>query len=254
MLDSKESSKSKIVHYIECIALLTAVVTPIFFVIGHLSAYFFFTSFEIQYFKYTDTFTAFSFALESIDVVLSVIALGLLFIFSFGYFNSSYRPYEHLKIKKIKFKYLLKASPKFMFLSVSGIFIFAFLLNVITSINYREEISNKKYVPYEVSFNQGKNTYKCVTSIGTLGQFQVFVTEFMQPILVQENQILYIKPLFAPVPLESLPAGKSSVKNPEYENEMKIWIKKWQSICKSKKVNNFEVFKFKQSGTPERPR
>ena len=252
-MDSKESSKSKIVHYIECIALLTAVVTPIFFVIGHLSAYFFFSSFEIQYFKYTNTFTAFSFALESIDVVLSVIALGLLLIFSFGYFNSSYHPYAHLKIKKVKFKYFLKLSPKFIFLSFSGIFIFGFLLNVITSTSYREEIGNKLYVPYELSFNQGKNTYKCVTSIGTLGQFQVFVTEHMQPILVQENQILYIKPLFAPVPLERVPAGKSSVKNPEYENEMKVWFKKWQSVCKSKKVNNFEIFKFKKSGLPEPP-
>jgi hypothetical protein len=234
-------------------ALLTAVVTPIFFVIGHLSAYFFFTSFEIQYFKYTDTFTAFSFALESIDVVLSVIALGLLFIFSFGYFNSSYRPYEHLKIKKVKFKYLLKASPKFIFLSFSSLFIFGFLINVITSYSYKEDISSKKYVPYEVSFNQGKNTHKCVTSIGTLGQFQVFVTEHMQPILVQENQIVYVKPLFAPIPLESLPAGKGSIKNPEYENEMKIWFKKWQSICKPKKANDFELFNFKQTAQPEPP-
>lgn len=253
-MDSKESSKSKIVHYIECLALLTAIVTPIFFVIGHLSAYFFFSSFEIQYFKYTDTYTAFSFALESIDVVLSVIALGLLFIFSLGYFNSSYRPYKHLRIKKIKLKYLVCSSPKFILFSVSGIFILVFLLNVITSTSYREEIKNKKYVPYEVSFNQGKNIYKCVTSIGTLGQFQVFVTEVMQPILVQENQILYIKPLFAPVPLETLPSGKSSVKNPEYENEMRVWIKKWESVCKSKNVSDFEIFKFKQVGTPERSR
>jgi len=250
-LDFKESSKSKIVHYIECIALLTAVVTPIFFVIGHVSAYFFFSSFGIQYFKYTNTYTAFSFALESIDVVLSVIALGLLLIFSFGYFNSEYDNYKHFKIKKVKLKYFLKLSPKFIFFSVSGLFIFGFLLNIITSTSYREEINNKLYVPHELSFNQGKNTYKCVTSIGTLGQFQVFVTEHLQPILIQESQILYIKPLFAPVPLERVPAGKHNVKNPEYENEMKIWLKKWQSVCMPENVNDFEIFKFKTSGLPD---
>lgn len=76
-MSTSDEQKATFPKLLEAIAILTFLSTTILFVLGHLSAYWYFSSFDIPYFKYTDTNTAFDFALKSLDVILSVVAFFL---------------------------------------------------------------------------------------------------------------------------------------------------------------------------------
>ena len=238
----------------EIIALITAILTPILFFIGHFAAYLYYSSFDIPYFKYTNTHTAFSFALESMDVVLSLIAIAIIGLISFGTVHSFSHDYEHVKIKKIKFRYLLKLVPKVLVIMILVLFVINYFGGIISSSELKKEIKEKRFIPFEVTYNQGKNVSTCVTSLGSLGQFQVFLTSELQPFLIRENSLLEIKQLFSSPPLKEIPRGKGSVDNPNYSAELKIWYKKWESVCGNKPANKFEIFEFTKHGEPKPPR
>lgn len=250
----KESNKNNYTRTLEILALLTAIFTPLLFLLGHLSAYFYFSSFDIPYFKYTDTYTAFSFALESIDVVLSVVAIAIVAVISFGILHAFSNNREYATTKIAAFKHLIKLMPKFLILAVLIGFVVNFFSGIIGSTELKQEIKEKRFTPYEIAYNQDKNKVKCVTSIGSLGQFQVFVTMELQPFLIQESSLLTVKQLFSSPPLKKVPKGRSYVDNPNYDAELKVWHKKWNEVCGSEPKGNFEIFEFTKSGFPRRPK
>lgn len=234
----------------ETIALMTAILTPLLFFIGHSAAYLYYSSFDIPYLKYTDTQTAFSFALESMDVVLSVIAIVIIGLIFFGTTHSFSRDYEHVKIKKIKLRYLLKLLVKVIVIMLLVLFIINYFVGIISSSELKKEIKEKRFIPFKVTYNQGKDVRTCVTSIGSLGQFQVFLTSELQPFLIQENSLLEIKQQFSSPPLKEIRFGKVSVDNPNYEAEIKVWYKKWDDVCGKKSASKFEMFEFTKHKRP----
>lgn len=220
-----------------------------FFVLGHLAAYLYFSSFEIPYFKYTNTNIAFEFALKSTDVLLSVIGVGFALFLLFGaaapLFSS--RDGGEARKKNKKFMFAFKFILMLMFLSIFVVIAVNSLASVISSSDLKEDISKKRYIPHEVSYNQGANTLKCVTTIGSIGKYQVFVSQTFQTILIQDSSIIHIKKLFSPVPLEELPDLDRTLKNPNYSQEMGVWTKKWESVCPDEKLDEFEYFDFNRN-------
>lgn len=236
--------KIKIPLILEYLALLTAIITPIFFIISHLSAYMLFSYIGIDYFKYTDAATAFSFALESLDIVLPltilftilIIAIRLLFFFHAE--NRQKDPNAFPLLNKPT-AILLSAIVLILFLTMQ-------LTDAQEPFNFKNTIINKQYIPYEISFDKGKHTLSCVTPFGSIGQFQVYMTEKFQPILIPKSILSHIKPLFHPVPIKQFTKGKKTFTNPKYEEEMKIWLKKWKDTCKPDPTSSFEIFDFKK--------
>ena len=86
------------------------------------------------------------------------------------------------------------------------------------------------------------------TTIGTIGNYQVFLTQYIQKVLVKKDSIISVKLMFSPYPLKELPNGQRDMENPNFEEEMLIWLKKWASECPSPKENTFEIFDFSTSG------
>lgn len=240
-LNMNTNIPKRIPYNLEYLALFTAIITPVFFVIGHISAYMYFSYFDIDYFKFTDTATAFSFALESTGIVIAT----SIFSFSFAvlarmYFlhNSEHQPQSYKSIptfRKIRTGVLIS-------LISASLIIFLFITSI--PLNFKDDIIAKRFIPYEIAFNQGQNIKRCVTPIGTIGKFQAFITEKFQPLLIRKDNLIYIKPLFHPVPLEFIKRGKLSPRNPEFEKEMIVWLKKWEGTCKTDLDNDFEIFNF----------
>lgn len=235
---------------LEIIAVITFASTCIFFILGHLAAYLYFSSFEIPYFKYTNANTAFEFALKSTDVLLSVIGVGFVLFILFGAAAPLFRRRDGDEAKKkiqkfiFSFKFILMLLFLYIFVAVAV----NSLARVISSSGLKEDISKKLYIPYEVSYNQGQNTLKCVVTIGSIGKYQVFISQTLQTILIQDSSIVSIKKLFSPVPLKELPNTKTQLENPYYSEELAIWTKKWESVCPDEKLDEFEYFDFKRNG------
>lgn len=226
--------KQENINMLKILALLISIAPTILFILAHISAYFYYTHFGIDYLKYTDPTTAFSFALESMSIVFNIsiaitIILTIIFLF---YFLAKH----NLKVLKV-----------YSAAIVIILTLVWFLTDAQNPLNYRDSIKNKDYIPHEVSFNNGEQVLMCVVSIGSIGQFRAFITENFQPILIPKNQITYIKPLFLPAPIKEINKGKKTLINPRYEEEMSIWFNKWKDICDKNKENNFEIFDFNKA-------
>lgn len=233
---------------LEAIAIITFLSSTILFVLGHLSAYWYFSSFDIPYFKYTDTNTAFDFALKSIDVILSVIAFFLIipvFIFIAKDFKVQSLEKERSRMRRVAFTFRVFAT--FMLLIVLLFFVIQFLGNIVISHDLKDRIKEKTYIPFEVSYKDGESL-KCVTTIGTIGNYQVFLTQSLQKILIKKDSIISVKQMFSPYPLKVLPNGQRDMENPYFKEEMLIWLKKWANECPSLKEDTFEIFDFSTSG------
>ncbi len=255
-MNNKEESKVSFTKLLEVIALFTVVGTSILFFLGHLAAYWYFSSFDVPYFKYTDTHTAFNFALKSIDVLLSVIAMLFIIPTLIGTMHTFTKNLDEIRAKT-KFKqfiYLGKLIPKVILLALAILIVVNFLGDIVTSSDFKKNITDKKYIPFEVSYNKGADTLKCVTTIGSVGQYQVFISQSQQMILVQDSSIISVKKMFAPIPITELPDGGRTLKNPYYEKELKAWLEKWQSECPNEKHDSFEYFNFSTSGRNINPR
>lgn len=230
---------------LEIIALVTAIITPLFFILGHLGAYIYFSSFNIQYFKYTNTSTAFNFILESLDVVISLIIFIIVMATVGGKLLRTQLQYQYLRIKKIKKTYYLRNASRFLLIVIPALFLIGFSINAMNAEGLKSSIQNQLYIPFDVTFNQGKDKLRCVTSIGSLGIFQVFVNSALQPVLIQQSSIQSAKPLFLPPPLTRLPGPKGwSYENPNFEKENAIWQSKWKEMCPTIKENEFQIFRF----------
>jgi len=239
-------SKKNIINcgkYTEFITLVTLVGTPVLFILGHLSAYWYFSSFDIPYLKYTDINTAFSFALKSFDVLLSVIALVLVLVIGI----TTFRFLVKNKTEKSRLWNVLTLITMLIFILV----IINFLFNLITSYDLKKEVKSKLYIPYEVSYNRGLNTLKCVTPIGTLGQYQVFVSQSLQTILIPETKIFSVKQMFSPVPAKEFMANRRTFPNPNYDKELGIWLNKWESDCQGEALESFRHFDFLTNPRPK---
>lgn len=246
-------NKSKLTIILETVALLTAVFTPVLFFVGHFSAYLYYSSFNIPYFKYTDTYTAFSFPLESIDVVLSVVAIVIVVVISFFTITSFPRSRGNFIVKKVKFKYWLTFIPRALIVVVLLVIIVNLLGGVIISSDLKKEIKEKRFIPFEITYNQGKSIDRCVTSIGSLGQFQVFVTKNLQPFLIQEDSLIKVKQLFSSPPLKVITMGQKIIDNPNYDAELKVWYRKWIEVCGTDSSSDFELFEFTTDNRRKRP-
>lgn len=255
-MENKEGSKVSFNRLLEVIALLTVVGTSILFILGHLAAYWYFSSFDVPYFKYTDTHTAFSFALKSVDVLLSVIALLFIIPTLMGTMHTFTKNLEEIrsKTKFHQFIHLGKLIPKVILLALAILIVVNFFGDIVTSSDFKKNITDKKYIPFEVSYNKGNDTLKCVTNIGSVGQYQVFISQSQQIILIQDGSIISVKKMFAPVPITELRDGRRTLKNPYYEKELEIWMAKWKSQCPSEKQDSFEYFDFSTSGRTINPR
>lgn len=108
-------------------------------------------------------------------------------------------------------------------------------------------IREKIYTPFEVNYKDDE-ILKCVTTIGTIGDYQVFLTQSLQKILIKKDSIISIKQMFTPYPLKELPNGRTDIDNPYFDKEMVIWLKKWVKECPSQKEDPFEIFDFSTSG------
>lgn len=228
---------------LQLLALISALLTPVLFIFGHISAYLYFSAFDIQYWKYTDLYTAFSFALESVEIVLSVIVTAILIaIMAWHFFKDDDAA---LVEAKKSFKSYLMVIGKKAIIAIPVLFTVAFLMSFVGSNDQlKEEISDKRYIPYELDLNKGDKVEKCLTSIGSIGQFQVFITQSLQPILVREDNINVIRQMFSPVPIKVFKTGNRSIENPNYDAEMKEWLSYWESVCPSSAQGKYKNFGF----------
>lgn len=233
--------------------------TILVFLIGHLSAFFYFSSWNLPYLKLTDTATAFAFALESTGVFL---LMALILILMVIFLNTNRTDRDDLSENETELAsmklmerifYKLKVNIiKLFFLIVITLFFF-YSIYIITSGDIRQDIKDKNYIPFEVAFSKGSIVHSCVTSLGTLGNYSVFVNELEQIILVRKDEITYIKQMLLSPPLERLPAGRVSVSNPNYKIEREQWLTAWDAVCGSyTKSLNFMNFDFKTDGKPPR--
>lgn len=255
-MNNNLESKVSLTKLLEAITLLTVVGVSTLFTLGHLAAYWYFSSFDVPYFKYTDTHTAFSFALKSFDVLLSVLTLFVIVPVIIGIINAFKKSIETIppKTKFNKLSYVGKLILQVNILAIIILLSVNFLGDIVTSSDLKKNIVDKKYIPFEVSYNNGSDTLKCVTTIGSLGQYQVFISQSKQATLVQDSSIISVKKMFAPVPISELSDGGRTLKNPYYEKELKVWLTKWKAQCPSEKQDSFEYFDFSTSGRNINPR
>ena len=245
----KKESILSLSGLLELMALLTIIATTALFIFGHVAAYFYFSSFDIPYFKYTDTNTAFNFSFKSIDVFLS--SAILVFI----PFLLVVIPNIVGDTKEIGNKggiwWLIYYSKSLLVKLVLLVIIIAvsvwLLVNVIISSDLKENINDRRYIPFEVSYNNGSDVVACVTTIGALGQYQVFITQLQQPILIKEESIISVRKMFSPVPIEKFQRRGPMSDNPNYDKEMKIWMAQWKLICPNIDDDPFEDFEFSKN-------
>jgi hypothetical protein len=243
-----DTRKRGIPAILEFCALVTATATILTFVIGNIAAYFYFSAFDIQYLKYADTKTAFGFALESIDVVIAIVILTVSSVLLFGVLiHKEDLFHEGRSWKSIVSN--IKSIVLILLFFGGWIYIVSFCSDIVNSTELRSEIKENRFVPYEVILAQDKISYKCMTSLGTIGPFQVFISQSMQPIMIQRSNIMLIKQMASPVPLKVIGYGKTKISNPHFENEMKIWSTKWAELCGSIEKTDFKRFDFTTDAT-----
>jgi hypothetical protein len=230
------------------------------FIIGHFSAFIYFSSWDLPYLKLTDTATAFAFALESTGVFLLISLILLLIVFFFFINLSESDDLQEKDTKLASMKFWERTFYNFKDKLVKSLFmiaIIAFLFYsfyIITSGDIRQDIKDKNYIPYQVAFSKGSIVHSCVTSLGTLGSYSLFINELEQVIMIRKDEISYIKQMLLSPPLKTLSSGKMSMDNPDFKKERKQWLSKWDDVCGSYvKSLNFKKFDFKTSAMPPRP-
>lgn len=233
------------------------------FIIGHFSAFMYFSSWDLPYLKLTDTATAFAFALESTGVFLLIFLILLLIVFFFFINRSELDDTDDLEENDNKlasmgfwertfYNFKDKFVKSLFMLAITAFLFYSFY--IITSGDIRQDIKDKNYIPYQVAFSKGSIVHSCVTSLGTLGSYSLFVNELEQVIMIRKDEISYIKQMLLSPPLETLSSGKISTDNPDFKKEREQWLSKWDDVCGSYvKSLNFKKFDFKTSAMPPRP-
>tara|TARA_B100000929_G_C15477601_1_gene410042 strand:+ start:448 stop:1227 length:780 start_codon:yes stop_codon:yes gene_type:complete len=240
----EKEQKSIISIAAEAMGLMSLIFTVFLFCLGHLAAYLYFSSFDIPYLKYTNLYTAFNFALSSIDVVLCIFLLFISFLFFlFKYILKASHTYNfnNYKIKRIYFfKFIIKSLPvAFLILYVFNLF-----GDVISSTDLKKSLLKKEFLPFQVTYNRGNSKLTCVAPVGTLGEYQVFLNENLQPTLIAETNIIDIKLLFSSPPMREVRKGADYAPNPKFKEELKVWHKMWDDVCYKNKKTDFIKFDF----------
>ncbi len=84
----------------------------------------------------------------------------------------------------------------------------------------------KNYVPFEVGVEKAGTVYKCVTPLGSLGAYNVFINELQQPLLIPTNKITYIKPM-----LLNPPQKINGEQTRSYNKDRNLWLNLWEREC-----------------------
>ncbi len=240
---NSSQGKIRVSTLIEFLALTSTVFIIALFAVGHLSASIYFSSLEIDYFKYADTDTAFRFAIQTTEAIFAFLA-------SIGFAIALFAVYVTWFANKQTDE--KTATAKLFLFTLVGIFVVLFVISFLWSdIDSSKSIENRLYIPYEVKFNQNKDSLFCVKTIGTIGVYQVFVNENLQPVMLPTKSITAIKQMFRPVPVETRGSGQGTSFNRNYREELQQWNAKWEDSCSGE--YKFEVFDFNnnfQGGPP----
>ncbi|BDX08025.1 hypothetical protein [Planctobacterium marinum] len=231
-----QNRKFNTTKILEAIALLSTLFAILMFVIGHLSASIYFGAFDIDYSKYAETETAFRFAIQSTNAVLAFISSIVVSIVILIFVGKLISEAESKNKSSIRLFIYLQVSVFTILFSISFIW---------TDINPKEDLIQRQYIPYEVSFAQNKKPIYCVATLGTIGDYQVFIDDKLQTSLVATKSILSVKQMFKPIPIESIGRGASTRFNRNYIGERDRWLKKWNNSCSGNYT--FELFDFNEN-------
>lgn len=245
--------RSAVLGFTKFLTQFTVLITVPFFVISHLSANHYYSTFGIDYFNYTDTGTAFSFGLESFGRVFTYSLLIVLTLAAI--YTVIMLPLKGDKSNNGLILSQLISIMKGAGLGIYVLFLLFFcgiLFNLlkpyIDGVDTKSELVKRLYIPVKVEISSTGGNLYCVKSLGSLGAYQVFVTPGLKPILMAKSQILSIEPMFAPAPIEFFSRGYSVISNPLFDAEYKVWIEHWDKEC-SKVDTGFITFDFVRSYT-----
>lgn len=258
-------------HWVRFLGVLGVVFPFLGFIIGHLSAYLYYSAWDLPYLKLTNASTGYSFLLESIEVsaiifiIFIVLSLFLILSISMRLFplskewerlnelkeNKRKRMHKKLSLLK-KFTLYFKHLMVIVLVVVTGTWLIHYIGNTIQSSYLKIDIASKNYRPFEIAFSKKTEVHKCVTALGSLGGYLVFTNELLQPILVRKEDINYIKPMLSTPPIKNFNGilWWDGILNPDFEKEQSQWLLAWDEICDDYvKSTKYQEFKFRKPPT-----
>lgn len=124
------------------------------------------------------------------------------------------------------------------------IFLVVFIILIMSPQSLQNQIRQKEYIPFHVGTSDPEANYKCVYILGNLSGFLIVVSEGLQPIILKQDNIAFIKAMMQPFPTKEIAYGKGSMINQNYEAEKKIWNTHWNTACINSTSYEFKTFDF----------
>ena len=245
-----EVSQQSILSKLKSMELgILAIMTAFVFLFGHVSAYFYYSSWGIDYFNNADSITPYIFTMSSFGVFVSTIVCALLFVFFIPFLGYLFEPLEPKHGDGLLVWVYNKSLYFLSFLTFCALLALLFiiigiLINYISSNATKESVRNKLYQPVNIYLSTGEKFF-CVFNIGKLGSSTVFVSTQLQPLYISTSQISQMyNPMGIP-PKKEFNEGKADVNNEFFEDEYKVWISEWSRRCSSDLVyNDYPDFDF----------
>jgi hypothetical protein len=222
---------------------LLTLISILTFIIGHISAYFYFSSWGVDYFQWASLDSGVAFAISSPLKILSTIAIPILFSILLMIAADLMDQYR-------KFSSVLNFddfSAEDFFAKLLVFFLVCFLIyfsaNQITASSEIEEVRNRVFRPMNVELSDDKQKLRCVYLVGTLGDIRVFSYSNFSLVFVPKSNINLISYLSSYPPIEFKNTGRFSIDlNTKYSEQLKIWSQFWESECAL--PEGYQDFKF----------
>lgn len=197
-------------------------------IIGHFSAYLYYLSFGIEYFRFSSWTSGASFLWEHIDNIISGSAIILVI---YHVLNLLMLPILDKYIEGINFnsKKISIFISNFHYIYFFIFVAFMFSVYLKEGKNEFQMVNNEIYIPYVISLKSGVDI-KCVRPLGTIGDYRILVGKNTR-LIVRDDEILTASPLALESPNLSL-----FLESPD---DYSSWSIFWDKECKSKSGDYF---------------
>ena len=226
----------------EHIPLFLTLSSIFIFAIGHVSAYFYYSSWGVDYFQWVTLESGVTFALSSPLKIISTISMPfllLLFAATLGYLINKCRSIIRAENKTEAFNDILQS----LFLFAGLIFIIYIARQFIIGHSELQLVRNKLYRPMSVVFSDSTDRLKCVYFVGTLGDVRVFSHSNFSLSFIQKDKIQSISYMFSFPPIKSTGSSRTGKEfNAKYDEQIQIWSANWQLECPS--LEGYKDFDF----------
>lgn len=192
-------------------------------VLGHVSAYIYYSNFGIEYFRFSNWSSGLVFLWEHFDVVISTSAVVLLLYLFVAFVLFCFHLYKDDK-KSNTYKFKSK-HPPFYYISNFVSFVVVVLLTYYYVGRYEYlSVESRFYIPYSV-VTVSRQEFDCVKPLGTIGGYLVLVGN-ENKIILKEEQISSVYPLSVESP--------NLAYDLEFPSVYPMWNEFWGESCANK--------------------